>query len=146
MAQLSEKFKEIFFLAREGMGIQDEGLDSGMMAGNLLMMNSIAEDLGTKAKDLKKMIKEASDSTAEDLVRTRNNPNSKLSDYEELPKSTSLGDVSEPAQAEDRKLHDIEPEGTESPEPDSSEEEDDSGLQDLDLTPLDTDPGQDLGI
>jgi len=56
MGEVNDKFKEIYFLAKDGMDILDEGLEPGAMAAQVLMAQAVLEQINNAVKEAKKTL------------------------------------------------------------------------------------------
>ncbi len=94
MGKIVDIFKEIFYQGKEGMGLQEEGLEDEKMAAQLLVFDHLLTQISDYAKVGKKIVKERREILGDELNAMRNNPNASLSDFEEMPKSTEIkGDI-----------------------------------------------------
>ena len=100
MAELSEAFREIYGLAKDGMNILDEGLSPTGMAASIVMSKALLDQISDAVKAAKKVLGEKMTLIGEGLNDTRRNPNSTLADFTtDQPRSTSLEDHAEEAPA-----------------------------------------------
>ncbi len=92
MTEVNDRFNAIFSLAKDGMGIRDEGLGPEAFAASLLMAESVLDQIADEVKDGKKKIKEYRDLVGETLNDARRNPNATLDEFAEpeMPRSTGL--------------------------------------------------------
>jgi len=58
MGEIVDIFKEIFYQGKEGMGLQEEGLDDEKMAAQLLVFDHLLTQISDYAKEGKKIVKE----------------------------------------------------------------------------------------
>jgi len=97
MGEVNDKFKEIYFLAKDGMDILDEGLEPGAMAAQVLMAQAVLEQINNAVKEGKKTLTTYASIVGEGLNDARRNPNATLDEFaqQDIPSSTNLGDFEE---------------------------------------------------
>jgi len=99
MGSINDKFKDLYFLAKDGMDVLDEGVEPETLACNLLVLGKICEKSLDTLKSLKKQIAESNSSVAEVLDEKRKNPNASLTDFadgsSDMPRNTDLSSFAE---------------------------------------------------